>query len=127
MSNDGVCSEPHTSWTQETCHSKRSSPGLATHLRRHSARHSTSGMACCPVSIKKADSDQEKRRRKRKRSASKERAEALLKTDRKSTRLNSSHGYISYAVFCLKKKKKIRDRIYRTGDYSNNLPYQHLA
>src|SRR5687768_17650817 len=30
---------------------------------------------------------------------------ALL--DRKSTRLNSSHGYISYAVFCLKKKNKI--------------------
>src|SRR5687768_17748834 len=27
--------------------------------------------------------------------------------DRKSTRLNSSHGYISYAVFCLKKKTKI--------------------
>src|SRR2546422_5549202 len=27
-------------------------------------------------------------------------------TDRKSTRLNSSHGYISYAVFCLKKKKE---------------------
>src|SRR2546422_7892090 len=31
--------------------------------------------------------------------------------DRKSTRLNSSHGYISYAVFCLKKKKK---KIYKT-------------
>src|SRR5687768_17838191 len=31
---------------------------------------------------------------------------ALAKRDRKSTRLNSSHGYISYAVFCLKKKKK---------------------
>src|SRR2546422_6349858 len=33
--------------------------------------------------------------------------------DRKSTRLNSSHGYISYAVFCLKKKnkKKIITRI----------------
>src|SRR5256884_4769629 len=29
--------------------------------------------------------------------------------DRKSTRLNSSHGYISYAVFCLKKKKKIKE------------------
>src|SRR5256884_5960085 len=28
--------------------------------------------------------------------------------DRKSTRLNSSHGYISYAVFCLKKKKTPR-------------------
>src|SRR2546429_3442651 len=30
----------------------------------------------------------------------------LFCSDRKSTRLNSSHGYISYAVFCLKKKKK---------------------
>src|SRR2546429_6506735 len=30
----------------------------------------------------------------------------LFIIDRKSTRLNSSHGYISYAVFCLKKKKK---------------------
>src|SRR2546429_4502141 len=29
--------------------------------------------------------------------------------DRKSTRLNSSHGYISYAVFCLKKKKDFQD------------------
>src|SRR5687768_17702651 len=28
--------------------------------------------------------------------------------DRKSTRLNSSHGYISYAVFCLKKKKNMK-------------------
>src|SRR2546422_7012436 len=28
--------------------------------------------------------------------------------DRKSTRLNSSHGYISYAVFCLKKKKQAK-------------------
>src|SRR2546422_4271555 len=28
--------------------------------------------------------------------------------DRKSTRLNSSHGYISYAVFCLKKKKRLK-------------------
>src|SRR2546429_2765413 len=31
---------------------------------------------------------------------------APRRLDRKSTRLNSSHGYISYAVFCLKKKKK---------------------
>src|SRR3989449_6304952 len=29
-----------------------------------------------------------------------------IQSDRKSTRLNSSHGYISYAVFCLKKKKQ---------------------
>src|SRR3989475_8505767 len=32
--------------------------------------------------------------------------EPALATDRKSTRLNSSHSQISYAVFCLKKKKK---------------------
>src|SRR2546422_8209321 len=30
--------------------------------------------------------------------------------DRKSTRLNSSHGYNSYAVFCLKKKKRVKKR-----------------
>src|SRR2546429_5276520 len=30
--------------------------------------------------------------------------------DRKSTRLNSSHGYISYAVFCLKKKERSEER-----------------
>src|SRR2546429_7295499 len=40
--------------------------------------------------------------------AGEELAHALAGTDRKSTRLNSSHGYISYAVFCLKKKKKTR-------------------
>src|SRR5258707_6231349 len=33
--------------------------------------------------------------------------------DRKSTRLNSSHANISYAVFCLKKKKKTRPRLKR--------------
>src|SRR2546422_5855243 len=32
--------------------------------------------------------------------------------DRKSTRLNSSHGYISYAVFCLKKKKNTQSLTY---------------
>src|SRR2546422_5722779 len=35
-----------------------------------------------------------------------EQDQAGAQRDRKSTRLNSSHGYISYAVFCLKKKKK---------------------
>src|SRR2546422_7251368 len=33
------------------------------------------------------------------------------RVDRKSTRLNSSHGYISYAVFCLKKKKTTTSRL----------------
>src|SRR5258707_11726929 len=36
---------------------------------------------------------------------------AIQWTDRKSTRLNSSHANISYAVFCLKKKKKTFKRI----------------
>src|SRR2546430_11193495 len=35
-----------------------------------------------------------------------ERGRTAVPTDRKSTRLNSSHSQISYAVFCLKKKKK---------------------
>src|SRR2546422_7179555 len=38
--------------------------------------------------------------------------------DRKSTRLNSSHGYISYAVFCLKKKK---NKSPRRTDYGHDL------
>src|SRR5688572_31897137 len=36
----------------------------------------------------------------------------MTRTDRKSTRLNSSHSQISYAVFCLKKKKKEEYRHY---------------
>src|SRR2546429_7077555 len=42
------------------------------------------------------------------------REEKLWERDRKSTRLNSSHGYISYAVFCLKKKKKKNEYISET-------------
>src|SRR2546422_3524710 len=38
-----------------------------------------------------------------------ERSDRAGRRDRKSTRLNSSHGYISYAVFCLKKKKKLKE------------------
>src|SRR2546430_3794860 len=40
-----------------------------------------------------------------------------IRLDRKSTRLNSSHSQISYAVFCLKKKKKQKDSVlkYRNG------------
>src|SRR2546422_6402653 len=36
--------------------------------------------------------------------------------DRKSTRLNSSHGYISYAVFCLKKKKTANETSHHTTE-----------
>src|SRR2546429_5188498 len=37
--------------------------------------------------------------------------QAAMSRDRKSTRLNSSHGYISYAVFCLKKKRIFEERL----------------
>src|SRR3712207_6929516 len=48
--------------------------------------------------------------------------------DRKSTRLNSSHANISYAVFCLKKKKKNLYCLYHTSikrkvKYSNQFTY----
>src|SRR2546427_6955729 len=41
--------------------------------------------------------------------------------DRKSTRLNSSHSQISYAVFCLKKKKKETNHIIATGHRKQTL------
>src|SRR2546429_2715673 len=47
------------------------------------------------------------------------REDASFERDRKSTRLNSSHGYISYAVFCLKKKNhdSIERRSHISGHY----------
>src|SRR2546429_2420702 len=48
--------------------------------------------------------------------------------DRKSTRLNSSHGYISYAVFCLKKKKTVNYVIDSwTTTSSRHSPYIRLT
>src|SRR2546430_7574102 len=44
--------------------------------------------------------------------------------DRKSTRLNSSHSQISYAVFCLKKKKKHYIKLPRSN-YDHHLRLQH--
>src|SRR2546429_4354020 len=43
-----------------------------------------------------------------------------LRQDRKSTRLNSSHGYISYAVFCLKKKQEGWSIVYSGGREPQN-------
>src|SRR2546429_7348141 len=45
--------------------------------------------------------------------------------DRKSTRLNSSHGYISYAVFCLKKKK--RQELFIDYSQCAEMPLLHLS
>src|SRR2546422_2934243 len=48
--------------------------------------------------------------------------ELLREQDRKSTRLNSSHGYISYAVFCLKKKNKSKSELllHTTGNCADS-------
>src|SRR5256885_8511092 len=48
------------------------------------------------------------------------RARARRHGDRKSTRLNSSHLVISYAVFCLKKKKKNRQKYIHTIKYAKH-------
>src|SRR2546422_8133211 len=50
----------------------------------------------------------------------------MVMQDRKSTRLNSSHGYISYAVFCLKKKKNTSNRTSANGRESKTIN-QHSA
>src|SRR2546422_3787863 len=58
--------------------------------------------------------------------AARSRKAVLRLQDRKSTRLNSSHGYISYAVFCLKKKKKTTGRSEIKFDYVDTNKHLHL-
>src|SRR6266478_6754571 len=54
---------------------------------------------------------------RRAREGSRARAASAPPADRKSTRLNSSHSQISYAVFCLKKKKKTQIGYQASLDY----------
>src|SRR5690606_39598528 len=67
------------------------------------------GYRCCGLVPLTAVSEHERLtvglRERRRRSGQHDRRD-ITRTDRKSTRLNSSHVKISYAVFCLKKKKK---------------------
>src|SRR2546430_7582610 len=49
--------------------------------------------------------------------------ETRSRADRKSTRLNSSHSQISYAVFCLKKKKLINERVIILSQPTSHLRY----
>src|SRR2546429_168258 len=51
----------------------------------------------------------------------------LCGSDRKSTRLNSSHGYISYAVFCLKKKTEMPTPNTTMSSIKNELPKSGLV
>src|SRR5438445_7376079 len=54
------------------------------------------------------------------------RAHRRLRLDRKSTRLNSSHANISYAVFCLKKKKKIKNNSAQTDTVAITIIRAHV-
>src|SRR5256884_6547305 len=94
-----------------------------TGTRRHGGRHETPARFDCHLHrhVFRCDSGIVAKFRERR--------------DRKSTRLNSSHGYISYAVFCLKKKKKktcthicIQPlhtlRKHRYPRYSNHMPFR---
>src|SRR2546427_6133094 len=51
----------------------------------------------------------------------------LISVDRKSTRLNSSHSQISYAVFCLKKKKKKTEKFEHKSTIKTNTLIKHVA
>src|SRR5687768_17871041 len=53
---------------------------------------------------------------------------SAIDVDRKSTRLNSSHGYISYAVFCLKKKKKKKKKLITNHTQNTtHTPYTYIS
>src|SRR2546422_6043461 len=54
-----------------------------------------------------------------------QRRRSRARLDRKSTRLNSSHGYISYAVFCLKKKKQKNQDHYASITDSHAIQRSH--
>src|SRR3989304_6659588 len=51
---------------------------------------------------------------------------SLMVLDRKSTRLNSSHGYISYAVFCLKKKRHSGATIYMSALICGSFAFDNI-
>src|SRR2546422_5991033 len=84
---DGVPGERHPGLGAEAYQR----PGLTTELRRIGPTR-RSGLKNKPRDRDDAGFDAEL-------------SDVPIEQDRKSTRLNSSHGYISYAVFCLKKKK----------------------
>src|SRR3712207_7243408 len=83
----------------------RSLPGEA-HARPRPPRHALAGLSRRGVG---ADLDRRPRTRDLERAGGADRRQlgGVAPSDRKSTRLNSSHANISYAVFCLKKKKTL--------------------
>src|SRR5687768_17955607 len=82
---------------------RRSSDLETNGVERHGPREASPARCFPPVGVLRRAG---RRRGARDRGAFGPRDTGRDDLDRKSTRLNSSHGYISYAVFCLKKKKK---------------------
>src|SRR5207253_9865916 len=93
--------DAHSFPTRRSSDLRRPPPGGAEHCDR--ARHARRGCRA-RAALRLAEG-----RPRRPRPADRRRRRAVLRLlpDRKSTRLNSSHVAISYAVFCLKKKKQI--------------------
>src|SRR2546422_2960739 len=101
-----------------TCQSEKISSMNASNSSSHRSHSSTSSTGDCESCVIAWRSGRRSRKGSEKISCSFSSIARLLcpassslmcRRDRKSTRLNSSHGYISYAVFCLKKKKKQKD------------------
>src|SRR5256885_11074027 len=84
---------------------------------RRAESHSGLPSQCARVSLRPSHIDANRPRRPS--------ASAQSITDRKSTRLNSSHLVISYAVFCLKKKKRTHDHLSFIAQCMNKLHAIH--
>src|SRR2546430_13041819 len=92
----GDVAKQRCSSLDDACHSL-----LAVHHRGHCHRQGTLGLAPARIFLVRLELLFDVCSRQ-------EREEQLKAQDRKSTRLNSSHSQISYAVFCLKKKNNTR-------------------
>src|SRR3712207_8641846 len=89
---------PYTTLFRSTC-----APAKKKAKRKKSSRKKRKGGS----RTARAAADPKKKKAKRKSSAKRKKTTCAPAKDRKSTRLNSSHANISYAVFCLKKKNDL--------------------
>src|SRR2546422_3914598 len=102
-----TCALPISSPSSATTYLASSSSGSAE--TKHWRRNSSEGFASCWNSSRSPQASQRSSRAHSHQGSHPQlpsRKAIRSLGDRKSTRLNSSHGYISYAVFCLKKKKR---------------------
>src|SRR2546429_3468688 len=81
-------------------------PIFSSNVKRNSRTEEAVSMAVCASSNASQSAQRSKARCRKRKGVSAGNQATDWQVDRKSTRLNSSHGYISYAVFCLKKKNK---------------------